>query len=183
LEEFSEFVRNLRCAGSVFEKCTTACATEFAFCLVEAAPVVEPTRTITSRKIRQLKQPATIVNPKEGPEVFARESAGVGTTRRPLGKFFPFQPYYLAAYDVDFARKFCCTASYEDTGLAKVAREAARRHAHQSDPAAKLAREVDQPPACDNGLVSDQKEHRDHTLAVWKVPPGASYGNALKADL
>jgi hypothetical protein len=25
----------------------------------------------------------------------------------------------------------------------------------------KLAREVDQPPTCDNGLVPDQKEHRE----------------------
>jgi hypothetical protein len=66
---------------------------------------------------------------------------------------------------------------YEDTGAQKVARDATRRHAHQSDPAEKLAREVDQPPACDNGLVLDQKEHRN-----WKVPPGASYGNALKAE-
>ena len=32
-------------------------------------------------------------------------------------------------------------------------------------------------------MVSNQKEHRDHTLAVWKVLPGASYGNALKGDL
>jgi hypothetical protein len=72
---------------------------------------------------------------------------------------------------------------YEDSGPEKVARDAARRHAHQSDPAAKLAREVDQPPACDNGLVPNQKEPRDHTLAVWKVPHGASYENALKGDL
>jgi hypothetical protein len=64
-----------------------------------------------------------------------------------------------------------------------VAREATRRHAHQSDPAEQLAREIDQPPACDNGLVSDQKEHRDYTLAVRKVLPGASYGNALKTEL
>jgi hypothetical protein len=78
----------------------------------------------------------------------------------------------LPAYDFDSARK------YEDTGLEKVARNAARRHAHQSDPAEKLAREVDQPRACDNGLVPDQKEHRDHTLAAL---PGASYENALKA--
>jgi hypothetical protein len=74
-------------------------------------------------------------------------------------------------------------SNYEDTGLEKVAHEATRRHAHQSDPAEPLAREVDQPPACDNGLVSDQKEHRDHTLAVWKLLPGASYGNAVKGDL
>jgi len=106
-----------------------------------------------------------------------------GTTQRLPGNFFLFQHSYLAAYDFDSARKFCCTADYENTNLEKVAREATRRHAHQSDPAAKLAREVDQPPACDNGLVPDQKEHRDRTLAVWKVPPGASYGNALKADL
>jgi hypothetical protein len=77
----------------------------------------------------------------------------------------------------DSARK------YEDTGPEKVARDAARRHAHQSDPSAKLAREVDQPPTCDNGLVPDQKEHRDHTVALWKVPHGASYEKALKGDL
>jgi hypothetical protein len=47
----------------------------------------------------------------------------------------------------------------------------------------KLAREVDQPPTCDNGLVPDQKEHRDHTVALWKVPHGASYEKALKGDL
>jgi hypothetical protein len=41
----------------------------------------------------------------------------------------------LAAYDFDSALKFCRTASYEDTGLEKVAREATRRHAHQSYPA------------------------------------------------
>ena len=78
---------------------------------------------------------------------------------------------------------FDSVRKYEDTGLEKVAREATRRHAHQSDPAEPLAREVDQPPACDNGLVSDQKEHRDHTVAVRKVPHGASYENALKGDL
>jgi hypothetical protein len=77
----------------------------------------------------------------------------------------------------DSARK------YEDTGPEKVARDAARCHAHQSDPSEKLAREVDQPPTCDNGLVSDQKEHRDHTVAVRKVPHGASYENALKGEL
>jgi hypothetical protein len=77
----------------------------------------------------------------------------------------------------DSARK------YEDTGPEKVARDAARRHAHQSDPSEKLAREVNQPPTCDNGLVPDQKEHRDHTVAVRKVPHGASYENALKGDL
>ena len=32
-------------------------------------------------------------------------------------------------------------------------------------------------------MVSNQKEHRDHTLAVWKLLPEASYGNALKGDL
>jgi hypothetical protein len=32
-------------------------------------------------------------------------------------------------------------------------------------------------------MVSNQKEHRDHTLAVWKVLPGANYGNALRGDL
>ena len=104
-------------------------------------------------------------------------SAGVRTTRRPPGNFFLFQHSYLAPYDFEPARK------YEDTGPEKVAREAARRHAHQSDLAEKLARKVDQPPACDNGLVPDQKEHRDHTLAASKVLPGASYGNALKGDL
>jgi hypothetical protein len=72
---------------------------------------------------------------------------------------------------------------HEDTGPEKVARDAARCHAHQSDPSEKLPREVDQPPTCDNGLVSDQKEHRDHTVAVRKVPHGTSYENALKGDL
>ena len=60
----------------------------------------------------------------------------------------------------DSARK------YEDTGPEKLARDAARRHAHQSDPSEQLAREVDQPPTCDNGLVPDQKEHRHDVLAV-----------------
>jgi hypothetical protein len=69
---------------------------------------------------------------------------------------------------------------YEDTGPEKVARDAARRHAHESDPSEKLAREVDQSPTCDNGLVPDQKKHRDHTVAVRKVLHGASYENALK---
>jgi len=83
----------------------------------------------------------------------------------------------------DSARKFCCTADYENTNLEKVAREATRRHAHQSNPSEKLAREVDQSPTCDNGLVPDQKKHRDHTVAVRKVSHGASYENALKGDL
>ena len=37
--------------------------------------------------------------PTEGPEAFVRASAGVGTTRRPLGRFFLFQDFYFAAYD------------------------------------------------------------------------------------
>jgi hypothetical protein len=77
----------------------------------------------------------------------------------------------------DSARK------YEDTGMEKLARDAARRHAHQSDPSGKLAAEGDQPSTCDNSLVPDQKEHRDHTVALRKVPHGASYGKALKGDL
>ncbi len=78
---------------------------------------------------------------------------------------------------------FHSARKYEDTGPEKVARDAARRHAHQSDPSEKLAREVDQSSTCDNGLVPDQKKHRDHTVAVRKVPHGASYENALKGDL
>jgi hypothetical protein len=119
-----------------------------------------------------------IVNPKEGPEAFARASPSIGTTRRRTrANSFLFQHSYLAAYHFDSARK------YEDSSPEKVAHDAARRHAHQSNLAAKLAREVDQPPACDNGLVPDQKERRDHTVAIRKVPHGASYENALKGDL
>jgi hypothetical protein len=73
-------------------------------------------------------------------------------------------------------------SNYEGTDLEELARDIGFRPVDQTD-AGKLAREVDQSPACDNGLVSDQKEHRDHALAVSKVLPGASDGNALKGDL
>ena len=95
---------------------------------------------------------------------------------------FLFQHSYLAAYDFDSARQILLHSNYEGTELEELARDIGFRPVDQTD-AGKLAREVDQPPACDNGMVSNQKEHRDHTLAVWKVPPGASYGNALKGDL
>ncbi len=78
---------------------------------------------------------------------------------------------------------FHSARKYEDTGPEKVGRDAARRHAHQSDTPEKLAREVGQPPTCDNGLVPDQKEHRDHIVAVRKAPNGASYENALRGHL
>jgi hypothetical protein len=73
-------------------------------------------------------------------------------------------------------------SNYEGTDLEELARNIGFRPVDQTD-AGKLAREVDQSPGCDNGLVSDQKEHRDHALAVSKVLHGASDGNALKGDL
>jgi hypothetical protein len=73
-------------------------------------------------------------------------------------------------------------SNYEGTDLEELARDIGFRPVDQTD-AGKLAREVDQYPACGNGLVSDQKEHRDHALAVSKVLSGASDGNALKGDL
>ena len=78
---------------------------------------------------------------------------------------------------------FHAARKYEDTGSQKLARDAACPHAHQSDPSEKLAREVDQSPPRHNGLVPDQKKHRDHTVAVRNVPHGASYENALKGRL
>jgi hypothetical protein len=138
---------------------------------------VEHTRYNSSRKRRQLKQPATIVNPTEGPEAFARERWRRNYSEAARQVFFSSKTPTSQRMIFDSARK------YEDTGPEKVGRDAARRHAHQSDPSEKLAREVDQPPTCNNGLVPHQKEHRDYTVAVRKVPHGASYENALKGDL
>jgi hypothetical protein len=73
-------------------------------------------------------------------------------------------------------------SNYEGTDLEELARDIGFCPVDQTD-AGKLAGEVDQPRACDNGMVSNQKEHRDHTVAVRKVPHGASYENALKGDL
>jgi hypothetical protein len=72
-------------------------------------------------------------------------------------------------------------SNYEETDLEKLGREVALRPVGQTDPG-KLAREVGVHPARDNGLVPDQKEHRDDVLAARKVFPGASYGNALRAS-
>jgi hypothetical protein len=73
-------------------------------------------------------------------------------------------------------------SNYEGTDLEELARDVGFRPVDQID-AGKLAREIDLPAARDNGLVPDQKERRDHTVAVRKVPHGASYENALKGDL
>ena len=112
----------------------------------------------------------TIENPHGRPKAFGR-------ARLDARQFFSSRTPTWHRMIFHSARK------YEDTGPKKVARDAARRHAHQSNPSEKLAREVDQSPTCDNGLVPDQKKHRDHTVAVRKVSHGASYENALKGDL
>ncbi len=70
---------------------------------------------------------------------------------------FLFQHSYLAAYDFDSARKILLHSNYEGTDLEELARDIGFRPVDQTD-AGKLAREVDQPPACDNGMVSNQKE-------------------------
>jgi len=54
---------------------------------------------------------------------------------------------------------------YEGTDLQELARHVGFRPVDQTD-AGKLAREVDLLGACDNGLVPDQKEHRDDAHAV-----------------
>jgi hypothetical protein len=54
---------------------------------------------------------------------------------------------------------------YEGTDLEELARDVGFRSVDQID-SGKLAREVDLPAACDNGLVPDQKEHNDDGIAV-----------------
>ena len=54
---------------------------------------------------------------------------------------------------------------YEETDLEKLACDVGFRSVHQTDPA-KLARQVDLSPARYDALVSHQKKHRDHGLAV-----------------
>jgi hypothetical protein len=56
-------------------------------------------------------------------------------------------------------------SNYEGTDLEELARDVGFRPVDQID-AGKLAREVDLPCACDDGLVPDQKEHDDDGLAV-----------------
>jgi hypothetical protein len=56
-------------------------------------------------------------------------------------------------------------SNYEGTDLEELARDVGFRPADQID-AGKLAREIDLPAACDNGLVPHQKEHNDDGLAV-----------------
>src|SRR5438093_9985463 len=61
---------------------------------------------------------------------------------------FLFQHSYLAAYDFDSARKILLHSNYERTDLEELARDIGFRPVAQTD-AGKLAREVDQLPACD----------------------------------
>jgi len=56
-------------------------------------------------------------------------------------------------------------SNYEGTDLEELARDVGFRPVDQID-SGKLAREVDLPGACDNGLVPDQKEHNDDGIAV-----------------
>jgi hypothetical protein len=56
-------------------------------------------------------------------------------------------------------------SNYEETDLEDLAREVGFHPMHQTHPG-KLAREGDLPPAGDNALVPDQKEHYDDDVAL-----------------
>jgi hypothetical protein len=145
---------------------------------------VEHTRYNSSRKRRQLNQPKTIINPKKGPEAFTRGSARVGNySEAARQNFFLFQHSYLAAYDFDSARKFYRTANMKAPAWrkwrAKLLPVMRTRVTLLNNWRAKFISLL----LATTVWYLIKKEHRDHTLAVWKVLPGASYGNALKGDL
>ena len=62
-------------------------------------------------------------------------------------------------------RKILLHSNYEGTDFEELARDIGFHPVDQTD-AAKLAREIDLPGACNNGLVPDQKEHNDDGLVV-----------------
>ena len=62
-------------------------------------------------------------------------------------------------------RKILLHSNYEGTDLEELARDVGFRLVDQID-AGKLAREIDLPGACDDGLVPNQKEHNDDGLVV-----------------
>jgi hypothetical protein len=55
--------------------------------------------------------------------------------------------------------------NYEKTGAETMAREVDLHPVHEVDPR-KLARQVDFPPARDNGLVPDKEECSDESCAI-----------------
>jgi hypothetical protein len=94
--------------------------------------------SIASRKRRESKQPATIVNPKEGPKAFARASPGVGTTRSTRANSFSSSTPTCQRM-ILISRKILLHSNYEGTDLEELARDIGFRPVDQTD-AGKLAR-------------------------------------------